>query len=81
MFLFFEHYFVFEVYFKYTRLGRRLVFDDEITVQNGYGHIRIGRNFASQEGSETATNFWETEVRVENDNRKELDGYESGIRE
>lgn len=41
-----------------TRLGRGLVFSDEIAAQQ----IRIRRTFGSREGSEAAGNFWEAEA-------------------
>ena len=43
--------------------------------------MRIRRNFASREGSETASNFREAEVRAEHGNGKGPSGYESGIRD
>ncbi len=64
-----------------ARLGRGLAFDDEIAAQKRCGRMRIRRNFASREGSETASNFREAEVRAEHGNGKGPSGYESGIRD
>ncbi len=64
-----------------ARLGRGLVFDDQIAAQKGCGRMRIRRNFASREGSEAASNFQEAEVRAEHGNGKGPSGCESGIRD
>ena len=64
-----------------ARLGRGLVFDDQIAAQKGCGRMRIRRNFASREGSEAASNFQEAEVRAEYGNGKGPSGCESGIRD
>ena len=63
-----------------ARLGRGLVFDDEIATQQGCGRMRIRRNFGSGKGSEAACNFGEAEVRVEQGNGKGPSGYKSRIR-
>ncbi|MCJ1345775.1 hypothetical protein MMC31_003984, partial [Peltigera leucophlebia] len=47
---------------KDARLGRGLVFDDEIAAQQ---RMRIQRNFGSGRGSEAAGNFAEAEVWAE----------------
>ncbi len=65
----------------HDRLGRGLVFDDDIAAQKGCGRMRIRRNFASREGSEAARNFREAEVRAEHGNGKGPSGYESEIRD
>ncbi len=64
-----------------ARLIRRLVFDDEIAAQKRCSRMRIRCIFANRERFKAASNFWEAEVRVENGNRKEPNGYESRIKD
>lgn len=58
-------------------LGMGLVFDNEIAAPKRCSEIHIWRNFASDEGSKTTSDFQEAEVGEEYGNTKRLSGYKS----
>ncbi len=62
-----------------TRLSRGLVFDNKIAALKACSRLHIRRNLASGEGSKTASNFQEAEVRAEYSNTKRPSGYQSKI--